>query len=236
MAHRQLILASRSPRRHELLGLTGLPFDVITADIDETPLNGESARDYTIRLSQKKARAVVSVIQDSMGSDALVLAADTTVADGNAILGKPADPAEARSMLRQLRGRAHQVHTALTVIDAATGQGLTEVAATNVPMRDYSDDEIEAYIASGDPFDKAGSYAIQNAEFDPVPSLSGCYANVMGLPLCHMVRALRAFGIVPDPTANAVPARCQHHTSYVCDVFYQILAGQASGLRDMSDR
>lgn len=230
MTNYHLILASQSPRRRELLGLLELPFDVTTADIDETPLDGESARAYTIRLSQEKAQAVLCTVANG----ALVLAADTTVADGDAILGKPADAAEARSMLRQLRGRTHQVYTALTVIDTRTGQGMTEVSATDVPMRAYSDDEIEAYIASGDPFDKAGSYAIQNTDFNPVPSLTGCYANVMGLPLCHLVRALRAFGV--NFTSNHIPARCQQATAYDCDVFETILANPTSALRDMSNR
>ena len=233
MTNHHLILASQSPRRRELLGLINLPFDIITADIDETPRNGETARDYTIRLSQEKARAVLDIAQNSVVGDALVLAADTTVADGDTILGKPIDDAAARSMLRQLRGRTHQVYTALTVINAATDQGVTEVSATDVPMRDYSDDEIEAYIASGDPFDKAGSYAIQNADFNPVPVLSGCYANVMGLPLCHVIRALRAFDSAPGVD---IAARCQQTNEYVCDVFEQILAGSASDLHKMNDR
>jgi septum formation protein len=233
MTNYHLILASQSPRRRDLLGLTGLPFDVITANINETPRKGESARAYTIRLSREKARAVIDAHRHALPDNALVLAADTTVADGDAILGKPADAAEARSMLRQLRGRSHHVYTALTVIDAATGQGVTEVSATEVPMRAYSDDEIEAYIASGDPFDKAGSYAIQNANFNPVPELSGCFANVMGLPLCHVIRALRAFDIVP---AVDIAARCQQHIDYACDVFDRILAGPTSDLREMNIR
>jgi predicted house-cleaning NTP pyrophosphatase (Maf/HAM1 superfamily) len=116
----------------------------------------------------------------------------------------------------------HQVYTALTLVDAATGRSVTEVAATDVPMRDYTDDEIEAYIASGDPFDKAGAYAIQHAGFHPVAALRGCYSNVMGLPLCHLVRALRAFGI---ELGADVPLRCQQHQQYDCDVTDDILSG-----------
>jgi MAF protein len=125
-------------------------------------------------------------------------------------------------MLRRLRGRVHQVYTALTLVEAATGRSVTEVAATDVPMRNYTDDEIKVYIASGDPFDKAGAYAIQHAGFHPVAALRGCYSNVMGLPLCHLVRALRAFGI--EPGAD-VPLRCQQHQRYDCDVTDDILAG-----------
>jgi MAF protein len=197
--------------------LTGLPFRRTSADIDETPHPGESARDYTIRLSRDKAHAVLETAPD----DTVILAADTTVADDDAILGKPADPEEARAMLRQLRGRAHQVYTALTLIDTATGRSATEVAVTDVPMRNYTDAEIDAYIASGDPFDKAGGYAIQNDDFHPAPLNSGCYANVVGLPLCHLLRALRAFDITPDAD---VPHLCQRHHAYECDVTREILA------------
>ncbi|MBI5961537.1 MAG: septum formation protein Maf [Chloroflexi bacterium] len=213
----RLILASGSPRRRELLGLTGLAFEVVKVEIDENPYPGEAAQDYTVRLSHTKAQAAL----DSGLTEGLILAADTTVADGNAILGKPADPDEARTMLRQLRGRVHQGYTALTLLNAANGQRVTEVAITGVPMRDYTDDEIEAYIATGDPFDKAGSYAIQHAGFHPTELTSGCYANVVGLPLCHLLRALRVFGVVPKPD---VPLLCQQHHRYTCDVSASILA------------
>jgi len=214
-----ILLASGSPRRRELLGLTSLPFARTSADIDETPLPGEAARAYTVRLSQEKARAV----QPTAPPGAILLAADTTVADGDGILGKPADADEARAMLYRLRGRTHQVITALTLINTATGQQVTDVAVTEVPMRNYGDDEIEAYIASGDPFDKAGGYAIQNPDFHPVDTLSGCYANVVGLPLCHLVRSLRRLGINP-PTD--VPLGCQQHHAYDCPVTDDILAGR----------
>jgi septum formation protein len=201
------------------LSLVGLPFELTQVDIDETPYPGEPAAVYSARLSQEKARAALKSIADR----ALILAADTTVVDGETILGKPASAAEARTMLQQLRGHVHHVYTALTLIDTATGRSVTEVAVTNVPMRSYTDDEIDAYIASGDPFDKAGSYAIQNASFRPVVPLRGCYANVMGLPLCHLLRALRAFGVVPEAD---VPLLCQHRIHYECDVTEDILAGK----------
>jgi septum formation protein len=216
---RAVILASGSPRRRELLSLVGLPFELARVDIDETSYPGEPAASYVARLSQEKARTALK----SAAGGALVLAADTTVADGDTILGKPTSAEEARAMLRRLRGHVHQVYTALTLIDAATGRSVTEVAVTNVPMRDYTDDEIEAYIASGDPFDKAGSYAIQNPGFHPVTSLKGCYANVMGLPLCHLLRALRVFGVVPQVD---VPRLCQRQHRYDCDVTEGILSGK----------
>jgi len=215
-----ILLASGSPRRRELLRLTGLAFDTAIADIDETPHPHETAKAYTIRLSQEKAQ----VAHRTPGGHAFILAADTTVADGDAILGKPAGPDDARAMLARLRGRAHQVYTALTLIETATGRSVTEVAVTDVPMRDYSDEEIDAYIASGDPFDKAGGYAIQNTSFRPAILTSGCFANVVGLPLCHLLRALRHFGVGLAPVN--VPQRCQDHFAYRCDVSEQILANE----------
>lgn len=214
-----VLLASGSPRRRELLGLTDLPFTRTTADIDETPLPGETAQAYTIRLSKEKARAV----QAAAPPGAIILAADTTVADGDVILGKPADADEARAMLYRLRGRTHQVYTALTLINTTTDQQVTDSATTDVPMRDYDDEEIDAYIASGDPFDKAGGYAIQNPDFRPVDVLSGCYANVVGLPLCHLLRSLRRLGIKPPAD---VPLRCQQHTAFECPVTDDVLAGR----------
>ncbi len=219
---RVLILASGSPRRRELLGLLGLPFERTSADIDETPYPGEHARAYTVRLSREKAQ----VAGDHVTGPALVLSADTTVADGETILGKPADADEARAMLQRLRGRAHQVYTALTVLDTVTGRQITDVSVTDVPMRRYSDAEIDAYIASGDPFDKAGGYAIQNSDFQPATLRSGCYANVVGLPLCHLLRVLRVFDVVP--AADDVPQRCQRHHDYDCDVTERILDEEPS--------
>lgn len=128
-----ILLASASPRRRELLSLTGLRFTTAPADLDETVQPGEAARAYTIRLSQEKAAAALPAAR---ASGAVVLAADTTVADGDTILGKPADADEARAMLLRLRGRAHQVITALTLIDSITGQSVTDVATTDVWMRD----------------------------------------------------------------------------------------------------
>ncbi|MGQ9849014.1 MAG: Maf family protein [Aggregatilineaceae bacterium] len=215
-----ILLASGSPRRRELLHLTGLSFVPVTVEIDETPWAGEPARAYTLRLSQQKARAALPLA----GECALVLAADTTVADGDVILGKPADIAEAWDMLRRLRGRTHQVYTALTLIQVTTGALTSEVAVTDVPMRLYSDAEIAAYIASGDPFDKAGGYAIQHMGFQPAVLTSGCFANVVGLPLCHLLRALRRLGT--DAQAD-VPVACQSFFAYECDVTEAILADMA---------
>src|SRR5258705_11307424 len=148
----RLILASQSARRRELMNLLGLPFETLACDIDETPLLDEPPIDYVRRLSIEKAQTAAT----RLDSDTLITACDTTVADGAAILGKPAHAAEARAMFIQLRGRTHVVHTAITMVDTAGGKSITQVATSPVVMRDYTDAEIEAYVASGDPFDKAG--------------------------------------------------------------------------------
>jgi len=209
-----VILASNSPRRRQLLGITGLDFSVHPADVDETPLAAEPAHEYVQRLATSKALSVgAQAVPDS-----LVIAADTTVADGNQILGKPVDNQDAARMLRQLRGRSHQVYTAIAVL--WNSHLLVECCGTDVPMRDYSDAEMQAYIESGDPLDKAGAYAIQHPGFHPVDGLGGCYANVVGLPLCHLVRALRKFDI---ELAASVPLACQSTLGYECPIYEALL-------------
>lgn len=209
-----LILASNSPRRRQLLGLTDWDFVVSVADVDESQLENESPADYVLRLAEKKARAVKA------NADQLVLASDTTVVDGRDILGKPQDDTEATSMLTRLRGRTHQVYTGVALLRISDDSLLTDLCITDVPMRDYSDEEIRAYVATGDPLDKAGAYAIQHAEFRPVASMNGCYASVMGLPLCHVVRMMRTLGVQPDAD---VPLNCQKLLEYDCPVYESVL-------------
>lgn len=194
-----LILASSSPRRNDLLKTTGLPFTVARPDIDETPLSNEPADQYVMRLSREKAEAVA---RNGIPADSLILSADTTVVDAGEILGKPDDADHSAAMLRQLRDRTHVVHTGITLFDTRTGRGETRVITTRVVMRAYTDAEIAAYVASGDPMGKAGSYAIQNAAFHPVVRLEGCYTNVVGLPLCAVCALLANHG---PPAPNAVP-------------------------------
>jgi MAF protein len=210
-----VILASNSPRRRELLGLTGLDFDISPADVDETPLEVETADEYVQRLAAEKARAVAA--QSPL--DSLVIAADTTVVDGNQILGKPVDKVDAAGMLRQLRGRSHQVYTAVAVL--LNGDLLVTCCSTDVPMRNYSDTEMQAYIESGDPLDKAGAYAIQHSGFHPVENLQGCYANVVGLPLCHLLRTLRKSDV--ELAAN-IPLACQSALGYECSIYEVLLS------------
>lgn len=212
-----IVLASNSPRRRQLLALTNVDFIVSVADVDESISTfGESPADYVLRLAETKARAVTA------DAHRLILAADTTVVDGRDILGKPKDDAEAFAMLSQLRGRTHQVYTGIALLRASDGLLLTDLCVTDVPMRNYTDDEIRGYIATRDPFDKAGAYAIQHAGFHPVENLSGCRASVMGLPLCHVTRLLKKIHIVP---VADVPANCQRHLEYQCPVYERILNG-----------
>ncbi len=188
----RLILASSSPRRRELLAQLGLRFEIIQPDIDESRRADEELVGYADRLSREKAEAVARQLDSR---PALIIAADTIVMDDGELLGKPADAADARRMLRQLRGRQHLVVTAFTLYQAgATARVITRHARTVVEMRDISDSEIDAYIASGAPLDKAGAYGIQNEEFRPVARIEGSYSNVVGLPLDKLQAALRELG------------------------------------------
>lgn len=210
-----MILASNSPRRKELLGWTGLGFSVHPADIDESILPGETPQAYVSRLGLQKAQAAS---RQNPGS--LVLAADTTVADQGQILGKPLNGEDAGQMLGRLRGHVHQVHTALALIDPASGRTVTEVCTTPVEMREYTREEIDDYVATGDPLDKAGAYAIQHAGFHPVINMNGCFACVIGLPLCHLLRGLRELGFEPQ---SDIPRTCQQNLQYHCPVTRHIL-------------
>lgn len=214
----EIVLASNSPRRRQLLALADLNFTVSVADIDESVIANESPAAYVLRLAETKARTIAS----GTDADRIVLAADTTVVDGRDLLGKPRDAAEAFAMLTQLRGRTHQVYTGVALLRVSDNFILTDLGITDVPMRNYSDEEIHAYIATGDPFDKAGAYAIQHADFHPVETLSGCFASVMGLPLCHVTRLLRKLDV--NPNAD-VPMNCQKYLEYNCPVYQGILNG-----------
>ena len=219
MSEPRLILASGSPRRHELLRLLELPFEVVVADLDEAPRADETPVELVTRLSRAKA---VGVAQRHHRG--LVIACDTIVVlqnshDGARVLGKPCDRKEAETMLRQLRGRSHLVYSAVTIMDRL-GNTTTELAETRLTMRYYTEAELAAYVASGDPLDKAGAYAIQHEGFHPVQDIEGCYANVMGLPLCHVARSLRTRGWA---VATDVPAACQAHTGRRCNIYLETI-------------
>ncbi len=223
------ILASNSPRRKQIIALGGWPFRVQAAEVDERVQPGEAPAAYVLRLAEAKARAALRHVAAAERAQALLIAADTTVADGAQILGKPADPAQAVQMLTQLRGRTHYVYTGIAALRATDERLLSDCCATETPMRDYSDAEIQAYVDSGDPLDKAGAYAIQHAGFHPVEALRGCYANVVGLPVCHLWRLIQKMGAptngAPSAGVSAVSLAqgCQQMFAYHCPIYSQIL-------------
>lgn len=218
-----LVLASTSPRRRELVASAGWSFEIMPADVDERPLPDEQSKNYVLRLAQEKA----VVVSRRLDGEGVVIAADTAVVDQDEILGKPADAAEAESMLRRLRGRTHQVYTAVAVLNSAADRMRSDLCVTQVRMRAYSDEEMRAYIASGDPMDKAGAYAVQHTGFDPVEELKGCYANVVGLPMCLLARLLESFDIYPP---DELPLGCQEHIGQACPAMvYKVLNGETFG-------
>jgi MAF protein len=195
-----LILASSSPRRKQLLTAMGLSFIVAIPHVDESVGEYEAPKDVARRLCIAKAHAVAASY-----AEGLIIAADTLVTLDGEILGKPLDAEHATDMLTRLRNRRHEVHTGLAVLDAATHRLRQEVVTTMVHMRNYKDDEIGRYVTGGDPFDKAGAYAIQHETFQPVASIRGCYTNVVGLPVCRLFIFLRDWKVkVPIPP----PSQC----------------------------
>jgi septum formation protein len=211
----RIVLASNSPRRKQLLALGGWDFQVVAARVDESLREGEKPVVYVSRLAQAKARAALATSLDEV-----IIAADTIVVVDDMIFGKPEDADQAVWMLQYLRGRTHQVYTGLAVLRNADGTWLSDLCSTDVSMRAYSDAEILAYVSSGDPMDKAGAYAIQHQGFNPARPVQGCYANVVGLPLCNLLRTLKKVGIY---ARNDVPRVCQAALEYKCPVFEKIL-------------
>jgi MAF protein len=195
----QVVLASASPRRRELLGELGLTFQVTPSGVDETPGLGESPAGLVQRLSREKAQEVASQLAEGyvIGADSLV------VLDGRA-LGKPVDAADACRMLWELWGREHHVITGVTVINVSSGERRTDSVMSPVVMRQFTRAEMEASVASGYPLDKAGAYAIQDQEFRPAELMAGCYTNVLGLPLCRLAEMLRELGY-QSPSTPAIP-------------------------------
>ena len=179
----QLILASGSPRRRELLGLFGIPFVIRAADIDETMNPALPPETEVARVSRLKALAV------PRGAEDVVIAADTIVVCGGRVLGKPHSPEEAENMLRLLSGREHQVMTGCTVCAPGGVETFTEI--TDLHFRELSDAEIRRYVATGEPMDKAGSYGIQGGAALFCQGIRGDYYNVMGLPVCRLGQVLK---------------------------------------------
>lgn len=185
-----LILASASPRRRELLAQTGLSFSVSAANINEDLLPNEAAAAYVQRLAEEKAQAIWNANQaaDSVDDPLIVLGADTCVVCDGRILGKPTDTADARRMLELLSGRTHAVLTGLAVI--SSGKIVRHVEVTQVMFNQLNEREIAQYIASGEPLDKAGAYAIQGFAARWIPRIEGCYFNVVGLPIARTISVL----------------------------------------------
>ncbi|HEY4667200.1 MAG TPA: nucleoside triphosphate pyrophosphatase [Anaerolineales bacterium] len=211
-----LTLASASPRRQALLRLTGWELVSRPAEVDERPEPGESPEQLTQRLAIGKARTAAGE---------LVLGADTVVVLENDMLGKPAGSVAARDMLQALRGRTHRVISSIALVDRAGRTVALDTCVSEVPMREYSEADVDQYLRSGSPLDKAGGYGIQDGEFNPVnmDQMHDCFANVMGLPLCHLVRNMRRLG--HEPPAD-VPEACQAYTGYDCPVYPAILRGE----------
>jgi 23S rRNA (uracil1939-C5)-methyltransferase len=200
-----VVLASASPRRRELLADLGLSFQVMPADVDETPRPGETPREMVERLSLAKALAVAGRLDSGY-----VVGADSTVVHQGRAVGKPVDADDARRMLTELSGTQHQVTTGVTVLEVASGRRATDSLTSQIAMRELSPEEIEASVAGGTPLDKAGAYAIQDEELRPGRLTEGCYTNVVGLPLCRLSQMLADFGCpLPPRWAQKTPGRCQ---------------------------
>ena len=198
----RVVLASMSPRRQRLLASMGLSFDLAASDIDEAGYAEEPPAERATRLSLAKAHAVAALYPQ-----AVIIAADTLVVVDDQVLGKPHSEVAAVEMLTRLRKRQHLVYSGLTVLDARRKRYCTETVVTAVVMRDYTDEEIRRYVDSQNPMDKAGAYAIQDVDFAPVARIDGCYANVMGLPMCHLYRALHSGRIhVPVSPLDCCPS------------------------------
>ena len=193
-------LASASPRREQILRQAGIPFATMPSQTDESVAE-ENPEAHVIALALAKARQVASGLRRGT-----VLAADTEVVDEGVVLGKPKDEGHAMEMLRQLRGREHQVLTGVAVVDTVSGECATAVETSRVIMRSYTDDEAWAFISSGEAMDKAGAYAVQDPIFKPAASVEGCYLNVVGLPLCLSVTLLKQIGATLD--SPSAPVEC----------------------------
>jgi septum formation protein len=210
-----------SPRRRQLLGLLPYAYSIVVPVVDEDLHLDKDPAEYARRTARQKAEAVAGSLGRQKSEPGIIIAADTTVALGPTIMTKPGDANEAREMLTALRARTHFVHTGLCILDPNSGQEIDSVQTSLVTMRDYSPAEIEAYVASGDPFDKAGGYAIQDSVFRPVSRLEGCYLGVMGLSVCDLIRQLGALDVPVQFDREALEAA---HQGFRCPVLNPIHA------------
>ena len=189
----QLILASTSPRRAEILRNAGLTFEICPAQVDESALPGQTAQAMVVRLAEAKARAAAAQQESSM-VEAILIGADTTVELNGEILGKPRDSAHAREMLAKLSGRAHKVLTGIFLLRLPDHASRSAVVSSTVTFALLRQHEIEDYVATGEPLGKAGAYAIQGIAGRFIPRIDGCYFNVVGLPLARLYGVLQELG------------------------------------------
>lgn len=219
----QFILASQSPRRRELIQLLGFPFQVMVADADEDSVTIPDPARNVVETAWLKSTKIGSMLYTAvLPPGTLILAADTTVAFAGEMLNKPAHEQEARQILQRLRDKEHEVYTGFVLLEPGSGREWQGVSTAVVTMRPYSDAEIEAYLATGDPLDKAGAYAIQHPQFRPVARLQGCYCNVMGLPVCDLILALAEFLAPEAVTQIDFTAVEKAHLHYPCPTLDQL--------------
>jgi len=216
----EIILGSQSPRRRELIQLSGLPVISYAADADEDSITVEDPALNVMQTAVLKATVLSPIVNMKPDTRSFLITADTTVALDGMMLNKPVDEADAQRMLVAMRNRSHEVHTGYVVQDLNSGKNQQGVHTAVVTMRNYSDAEIEAYIASGDPMDKAGAYAIQHPVFRPVSALSGCFLSVMGLPLCDLLGIFTHFEVPLNVDFTAVQ---KYHQLYPCPTLQKYL-------------
>jgi septum formation protein len=197
----KIILASASPRRAEILRAAGIQFEIAASEIDESRLPNEPPEEMVKRLAASKARCVASQLA-SLGPE-VILGADTVVVIGDEILGKPGTPQRAREMLDQLRGREHRVITGVALLALASQQSLVASETTRVWFSSLSDEEIEKYVQTPEPLDKAGAYAIQGIASRFIPRIEGCYFNVVGLPMARVWEMLGQIGCAKSGTLRS---------------------------------
>lgn len=212
------ILASQSPRRQVLLKLLQIPHGIMVPNADEESIMDEEPSVNVVNTAILKAKTIARQLPSK--KSAVIIAADTTVALDDKMLGKPKNKAEAKEMLLALRAKEHQVLTGLVLLNNASGQLFQDVSRSTVTMRSYTDEEINTYIASGDPMDKAGAYAIQHPTFRPVAKLDGCFTGVMGLSLCQLIMALDAWEL---PRLKDLTAVSSAHINHPCPLLDKLL-------------
>lgn len=205
----RLVLASASPRRAEILRNAGIAFEIRSALIDESPREGERPGDYVQRLAIEKARAVADAEAEERGNveETIYIGADTTVVLDGEMFGKPESEEDARRMLRRFSGRVHEVHTGIALIRRPLAWEKAGEEVTRVTLAKLSGEEIESYAASGEPFGKAGGYAVQGIAGRYVTRIEGCYFNVVGLPLARLYSLLKETGWTEGVESREIPER-----------------------------